>query len=474
MSQPISIEPLSYQLSDSGVAFITIDVKDRPVNVLTPELHKAIGTVADYLSTDEDAIGAVIHSGKPSFMAGGDLKRIVRYYDMQRTPAEAYEQSCTYTDSLRKLETCGKQVAVAINGTALGGGLELALACHYRVVADNPKILLGLPEVTLGLLPAGGGTQRLPRLIGLKAAADLILSGRYVNPAEALELGIVDRVVSENDLLETAEKWVLGAENAQQPWDQKGFKVPGGSGLNNMNIGRLFQVLTARVSAEHRHNYPAPIAALRCLFNGTTVLSMDAALKIETREFSALTRDPVTRNLIRTQFLNKGKSTREQIMSDENTQLLKQRCEETYIRQGQQLAAEGIKSVLIENAAYAAGMPEGPLALAAKNPEIYASNRQTVDVEIIKQRLLCCQALEACGGWESGLVDPVTADLAATLGWGFPSYTGGVMSYIDTMGLNTFITLCDNLSAQTGAGLIPSEWLRVRAQDDDRIYPSMA
>jgi len=258
MPEPISFDSLSYQLAESGVAFITIDVKDRPVNVLTPELHSAFGQVAGHLAADEGATGAVIHSGKSSFMAGGDLKRIVRYYDMQRTPAEAYEQSRTYTESLRKLETCGKPVAVAINGTALGGGLELALACHHRVVLDNPKILLGLPEVTLGLLPAGGGTQRLPRLIGLKAAADLILSGRYVDPAEALELGIIDQVVSEEDLLETAEKWVLEAENAQQPWDKRGFQVPGGSKLNDMNIGRLFQVLTARVSAEHRHNYPAP------------------------------------------------------------------------------------------------------------------------------------------------------------------------------------------------------------------------
>ena len=92
MTEPISFEPLGYHVSDSGVAFITIDVKDRPVNVLTPELHKAIGSVAEHLSADEHAVGAVVHSGKPSFMAGGDLKRIVRYYDMQRTPAEAYEQ----------------------------------------------------------------------------------------------------------------------------------------------------------------------------------------------------------------------------------------------------------------------------------------------------------------------------------------------------------------------------------------------
>ena len=471
MPKPISFEPLSYQLANSGVAFITIDVKERPVNVLTPELHKAIGKVAEHLAADEQAVGAVIHSGKQSFMAGGDLKRIVRYYDMQRTPAEAYEQSRTYTESLRQLETCGKPVAVAVNGTALGGGLELALACHYRVVADNPKILLGLPEVTLGLLPAGGGTQRLPRLIGLKAAADLILSGRRLDPAEALELGIIDRVVSENDLLETAEEWVLGAENAQQPWDQKGFKVPGGSGLNNMNIGRLFQLLTARVSAEHRHNYPAPIAALRCLFNGTTVSSMDAALKIETREFSALTRDPVARNMIRTLFLNRGKTTREEILSDESSQQLTQRCEEAYIQQGQQMAAEGVSPSLIENVAHAAGMATGPLTLANDNPDNHSSNQESANVEIVKQRLMCAQALAAAECWEAG-TDPVKADLASTLGWGFPSYTGGVMSYIDTMGLKAFIALCEKLNTQTSAELNPSEWLRRRAQDDDHIYPS--
>jgi 3-hydroxyacyl-CoA dehydrogenase/enoyl-CoA hydratase/3-hydroxybutyryl-CoA epimerase len=473
MPESISFEPLSYRVADSGVAFITIDVKDRPVNVLTPKLHKAIGTIAEHLAADEHAVGAVIHSGKPSFMAGGDLKRIVSYYDMQRTPAEAYEQSRPYTESLRKLETCGKPVAVAVNGTALGGGLELALAGHYRVVADNPKILLGLPEVTLGLLPAGGGTQRLPRLIGLKAAADLILSGRRVDPVEALELGIIDQVASENDLLETAEKWVLGAENAQQPWDQKGFKVPGGSGLNNMNIGRLFQVLTARVSAEHRHNYPAPIAALRCLFNGTTVLSMDAALKIETREFSALTRDPVARNMIRTLFLNRGKTTREEIMSDEDSQRLKQRCEEAYINQGLQMAAEGVSPALIENVAHGAGMEAGPLARADGNPDSHSSHQKTADVETVKQRLMCAQALAAAECWESE-IEPVKADLASTLGWGFPSYTGGVMSYMDTMGLNAFITLCDKLTSQTSAGLNPSEWLRRRAQEDDRVYPSTA
>jgi 3-hydroxyacyl-CoA dehydrogenase/enoyl-CoA hydratase/3-hydroxybutyryl-CoA epimerase len=407
-------------------------------------------------------------------MAGGDLNRIVRYYEMNRSAEEAYTQSQTFSVSLRKLETCSKPVAVAINGAALGGGLELALACHYRVVANDPNIQLGLPEVSLGLLPGGGGTQRLPRLIGIKQAAALILTGKRICPDEALQLGIVHQVAATKDLVDLAEQWVLQGGNPQQPWDRKGFRVPGGANLNDMNVGRLFQQLTARISADYQHNYPAPIAALRCLFNGTTVLSMDAALKIETREFSALTRDPVARNMIRTLFINKGKTRRSEILSDQNAQDLQQACEDAYKRQGLALAAEGIKPALIENAAFSAGLPKGPLAMAGEDPGKYAGNRNVVDVETVKQRLLCSQALAAAECWEKGLTDPVKADLASTLGWGFPSYTGGVLSYIDTMGLKAFIELCDMLSANTSAKFNPSEWLRRRAQEDDRVYSSTA
>jgi len=468
------LQTLHYRRADNGVAFITIDVKDRPVNVLTPELHREIGEIAETLSSDEKAIGAVVHSGKSSFMAGGDLNRIVRYYDMNRTPKQAYEQSRTYTESLRKLETCGKPVAVAINGTALGGGLELALACHYRVVADDQNIQLGLPEVTLGLLPGGGGSQRLPRLIGLKQAASLILSGKRISPEEALKLGIVDEVADTAELIGRAEQWVLQGNEPLQPWDRKGFRVPGGAGLNDMNVGRLFQQLTARVSADYRHNYPAPIAALRCLFNGTTVQSMDAALRIETREFSALTRDPVARNMIRTLFINRGKKSRSDVLAEEGVNELQQHCEAAYVRQGLALASEGVSPAVIENAAFAAGLPKGPLSTAEDDPGKFAASRKIVDAEAVKQRLLCSQALAAAECWEKGITDPVKADLASILGWGFPSYTGGVLSYIDTMGLKAFITLCEQLNEQTTAELNPSEWLRGRAQEDDRVYPSTA
>ena len=155
-------------------------------------------------------------------------------------------ESRTYTESLVALETCGKPVAVAINGTALGGALELALACHHRIVADDEKIRLGLPEASLGLIPGGGGTQRLPRIIGIEQAAKLILKSKLLTPGQALELGMVDAVMPPGEILQGAE-WVLDQSQSSQPWDRKGFRVPGGSGLNDMRIGRLFQQLTASV-----------------------------------------------------------------------------------------------------------------------------------------------------------------------------------------------------------------------------------
>ncbi len=472
MNSP-SFQTLTYQRSDNGVVFIAIDVKDNTANILTPQLHQELGDAAKVLAADESAIGAVIYSAKPTFMAGGDLNRIVRYFDQQRTAEAAYAQSRPYTESLRLLETCGKPVAVAINGTALGGGLELALACHYRVASDEPKIWLGLPEVSLGLVPGGGGTQRLPRLVGIELAASLILSGERIAPARALELGMVHRIVPSGELLNAAEQWVLGGPQPTQPWDTNGFRVPGGSGLNDMNIGRLFQQLTASVSAEYRHNYPAPIAALKCLFNGTTVRSMDQALEIETREFSALTRNPVARNMIRTLFLHRAGTEIDKMLCEDGAIEMKQRCQDAYIKQGTSMAAAGIRPALIENVAFSAGMPDGPLALSSNGLDRYSGNDKHQNAGIIRNRLMCSQSLAAAECWEEGIIDPAKADLASHFGWGFPSYTGGVMSYIDTLGLRAFIHLCDELTSRHTAELKPSAWLRSRAKQEDRIYASL-
>ncbi len=471
MDNTTTMQTLTYRRAENGVVFITINVQDRPVNVLTPELHREVGAVAEQLAADEQAVGAVIHSGKDSFMAGGDLNRIVNYYAAKRSAEQAYSESRTFTESLRKLETCGKPVAVAINGTALGGGLELALACHYRVVADDPKILIGLPEVSLGLIPGGGGTQRLPRLIGLKQAADLIIWSKRLAPEEALKLGIVHEIAPQEELLQRAEQWVLNGGSAEQAWDKKGFRIPGGSKLNDMSIGGLFQQMTGRISAKFQHNYPAPIAALNALFNGTTVNSMDAALKIETREFAALTMDPVARNLIRTLFLNRGKQSREDILSDAQAEPLKQRCVTAYIEQGVALAEAGIKTVLIENVALAAGMEQGPLAMAKIDNTKYQANTALADAAVLRQQLIYAQALAAAECWQQGETDPVKADLVSIFGWGFPSYTGGVLSLIDTLGLSAFVASCDALAEAGNTAFRVSAGLRQRSAQQEQIYP---
>jgi len=475
MAGHTAFETLSYRVADNGVAFVTIDVPGRKLNVLTPELHREIGEVARLLASDDSAAGAVVHSGKSSFLAGGDLKRIVAYYDMGRSAAEAFEQSRTYTDSLRALETCGKPVAVAVNGSALGGGLELALACHHRVVVDDPEIRLGLPEVTLGLIPGGGGTQRLPRLVGIGRAADLILTGRSLKPGEALEAGVVDEIAPAGELLQRAERWVLEDGVAEQPWDRKGFQLPGGSGISDLRIGGLFLQLTMQVSAEHRHNYPAPIAALRCLFNGTTVRSMDAALEVETREFSALTRDPVARNIIRTLFIHRGQRRKAEKAAPDAYQArdaaIAEMVTAAYAAEGRRMLEEGAGPALIRNAALAVGMAEGPGGLETAGT---GTGTAGVDAGTIGVRLLCAQALPVAEGWAEGSLDPVDADLASVCQAGFPTYTGGVMSYIDTLGVGEFVTRCDRLADDFGEHFRPSDRLRGQAAESGRVYPQEA
>ncbi len=193
---------------------------------------------------------------------------------------------------------------------------------------------------------------------------------------------------------------------------------------------------------------------------------MDVALKIETREFSALTRSPVARNIIRTAFINKRQ--RKFRVEQSNSQFVKH-CKRAYMDEGSHMLAEGLKPALVENAALAAGMPEGPLAMADKvKPSVLGET--TIDVETVKQRLLCIQALAAVEFWRDGKIDPVEADLTSTLAWGYPAYTGGVMSYIDTIGLKQFVAMCDGFAQAFGDRFAPSTWLREKAGQDQQIY----
>jgi 3-hydroxyacyl-CoA dehydrogenase/enoyl-CoA hydratase/3-hydroxybutyryl-CoA epimerase len=296
---------IRFSVAADGVALLLIDVTGRPMNVLTPGFQADLAECVQRIATDAAIRGAVIGSAKSSFMAGADIKDMVGAYDRGITAAEAAKFSFELSSLLRRLETCGKPVAAAINGVALGGGFELSLACHYRVIEDGARAGVGLPEVKIGLLPGGGGTQRVPRLVGVTEALKLITEGRQLGPAEALKKGLVHEVAPVAEIVERARRWILAGGEGVQPWDRKGFRVPGGVGQTSPAAAQAFMAGTALTARATQRNYPAPLAILSCVYEGTQ-LPIEQGLRVESKYFGQLLAGPVARNLMRTMFVNKG------------------------------------------------------------------------------------------------------------------------------------------------------------------------
>ena len=297
---------IDWQLDSEGIATLTFNVADRPMNVLNQASIEAFGAAVNKAIRDEAVKGVVITSSRPEFVAGGDLDLIVGI----RTPEESMACSGPVSRVLRVLEKSGKPFVAAINGSALGGGLEICLACHRRIVADVPGIQLGLPEVTLGLLPAAGGTQRLPRMIGIKKALPYLLEGRKATPAAALEAGIVDELVPAGELMARAKAWLRTAkpEDAIKPWDRKDFRFPGGAPQTPGSI-QLFFGLPGSLLGKTQGTQPAPEAILACVYDGCQA-DLDTGLKIEQRQFAKLACSAATKNMIRTLFYDMGEANR--------------------------------------------------------------------------------------------------------------------------------------------------------------------
>ncbi len=296
---------IHFVVDADGIATLTIDIPGKPVNVITPEFQQDLAAAVERIATDATVKAAIITSAKRDFMAGADLKDLVTAHDRGVTAAEAAGYSGAINKLYRRLETCGKPVAAAMNGLALGGGLELALACHYRVLADAPKVVVGLPEVKVGLLPGAGGTQRLSRLIGIANALPLMAEGKHVKPAEALKLGIVNETAPAEEVVARARAWLATGPEPVAPWDRKGFKVPGGVGMQNPGIAQTFMVGTALVAKNTWRNYPAPLAIMSAVYEGCQ-LPFDRGLAVESKYFGKLLAGPVARNMMRTLFVNKG------------------------------------------------------------------------------------------------------------------------------------------------------------------------
>jgi 3-hydroxyacyl-CoA dehydrogenase/enoyl-CoA hydratase/3-hydroxybutyryl-CoA epimerase len=296
---------IRYSVDGDGIATLLIDVADRPMNVITPGFRKDLAECVEKVASDPAVRGAVIGSAKSSFMAGADIKDMAGAFRRGLTAAEAAKFSGELNRLLRRMETCGKPFAAAVNGVALGGGFEVALACHYRVMADDPKAGVGFPEVKIGLLPGAGGTQRTPRLIGVMEALRLISEGRQLGPQDALKKGLVNEVAPAAELVARAKQWIMKSGEGVQPWDKKGFRVPGGAGMASPAAAQTFMVGTALAAKTTMRNYPAPAAILSCVYEGT-LLPMDLALAVESKYFGQLLAGPVARNLMRTMFVNKG------------------------------------------------------------------------------------------------------------------------------------------------------------------------
>ena len=279
-----------------GIALLVFD-SPGPVNTLGAQDNVEFAALIDRLLADESVRGIVLTSAKRDFLAGGDLDQLRRV----ETPADAIAIVTPFLKALRKLETGGKPVVAALNGTALGGGFELALACHRRIAADVPQARFGLPEVTLGLMPGGGGTQRLPRLIGIGAATPLLLEGKRLKPADALAAGIIDAVVPAEQLRAEAKAWALANPNAAQPWDVKGYKLPGFAPQSAE--GRMF--FMGSWTRLHKRSAGCDLASeaiLQVLHHGLE-RGLDAGIAIETRYFARLAASADAKAKIRTLFV---------------------------------------------------------------------------------------------------------------------------------------------------------------------------
>lgn len=301
----MSESTIRWEQDADGVVILTLDDPNQGANTMNEAYARSMGATVDRLEAEKDSItGVVLTSAKSTFFAGGDLN------NLKAVRPENAQEFATYLrevkSQLRRLETLGKPVVSAINGTALGGGLEITLATHYRVVVDSPKIQLGFPEVSLGLLPGAGGVVRTVRMLGIVGALmGLLLQGQRVRPGKAKELGIVDELVATpEDLLPAAKKWIAANPEAQQPWDaDKKYKIPGGTPSTPalaMNLPAFPANLKKQLKGA---NYPAPAAIMSAAIEGAQV-DFDSALVIEGRYFTSLAVSQVAKNMIQAFFFD--------------------------------------------------------------------------------------------------------------------------------------------------------------------------
>jgi 3-hydroxyacyl-CoA dehydrogenase/enoyl-CoA hydratase/3-hydroxybutyryl-CoA epimerase len=302
-----------WEKGSDGIVTVTLDDPGRSANTMNDRYKSAMGECVDALVKDKDNIpGVIITSAKKTFFAGGDLDTLIK-----ATPADApavFQSVTEVKAQLRRLETLGKPVVAAMNGAALGGGLEIGLATHHRIGLDAPGVVYGLPEVTLGLLPGGGGVTRITRLLGIAAGfMNVLAQGQRHKPAKALEVGIIDELASSpEEMLDKAKAWIAANPEAAQPWDKPGYKIPGGA-PSNPKLAAILPAFPANLRKQLKGApMPAPRNILSAAVEGAQV-DFDTALRIEGRYFVELVVGQVSTNMTKAFFfdlqaINNGKS----------------------------------------------------------------------------------------------------------------------------------------------------------------------
>jgi len=305
------------EIDADGIATVLIDVPGVSMNLWNEQLINEFDDWVDHFIGSDDICGVVLASGKEScFLAGADLQMLEDMHgNCDRQSRDGLIEKLT--SCLRKLETGGntsvqlmkgnvfaKPVAAAVEGLALGGGLELVLAAHYRVVDNNPRIKLGLPESQLGLIPGAGGLQRAMRLAGLRFATEMGVSGRSIDPVTAHANGLIQQLSPVGESIAFAKTWIKANPRVIQPWDAQGYKIPGGSGALDPRAIQLFVGENGKAQKVTRHNYPAIQAVLSCLYQGM-ILPIDLALSNDTKSFRKLLADRVPQRMIRAIFSSK-------------------------------------------------------------------------------------------------------------------------------------------------------------------------
>jgi 3-hydroxyacyl-CoA dehydrogenase / enoyl-CoA hydratase / 3-hydroxybutyryl-CoA epimerase len=286
---------IRYEKDTNNIVTLTLDMEGSTYNIISHDIGKTFVPVIKHLKAEKEKgllRGVIITSGKKNFLYGGDLD----FYYNCTSATEIFETSEMLTKFFRDIESPGVPVVAALNGSALGPGFGLALACHHRIALDKSDIQLGLPETSLGLMPGGGSIIRLMWLLGLEKAYHIVCDGHYCTPKEALAVGIIDDIaIDENELLDKAREWLLGQQEGRRPWDTEGVMIPDGSS-REAKVGTIIRRLTAEQYKRTRHIHPAFEAILSTLVEGSRV-DFDTACRVQSRYFAQVSLTNEAKNM---------------------------------------------------------------------------------------------------------------------------------------------------------------------------------